>query len=179
MKLFDSVAKIAIFTVLIASAAGLMLFAFKGKIEEEAKSINEKRSMLTVLEKRNENIIALKADYPLVKENLSILRQALPTEKNIDLIVNDLENLALQTNNVQNLNFLPLNNLASIGSIKAVNFSVSLSGNISSFINYLNGIKKLPYFVEIGSVSVANEGGVLNNNTRLNLNAKVYIRNQY
>jgi len=177
MKLFDTVVKIAIFTVLITIVAGWAVFVFKDKIENEAENINEKRSMLTVLEKRNENFIALKGDYPLVKENLPLLRQSLPTEKNIDSVINDLENLASRTNNGQNLNFSPLANLASAGSIGSVNFSVSLLGNISSFVDYLNGVKKLPYFIEISGVSIVNEGGASSNNSRLNLSGKLYMRN--
>lgn len=165
----------AIFAVLIAGGAGS--FALKNKIESEAKKIYESRSMLKVLENRNENYSLLKADYSFVREGLPILRKALPKEDDLDAAVTGFDVLAAETNNTQNLVFDSLSSAQIVGGMKSIGFTASLEGNFGSFEDYFKKIRKLPYFIEIKNISIANGAGVFNNNSRLNFEAKLYIKN--
>jgi Tfp pilus assembly protein PilO len=177
MTSFNLFAKLIIFTIMAIVAAGAIAFTFKSKIEMSAKNIHEKRSLIAVLEKRDENFLALKFDADILRKNLPILRKALPEEDNIDIIVSSLESLAAQTNNTVNLEFAPLDNSQIIGTAKGVSFSASLLGNIGTFTQYLKGLKKLPYFIEISNIAVSGDSGInSNNNSRLVLSAKVYIK---
>lgn len=177
MAFSNPAVKPIIFTIAAIVAAVALVFIFKSKIETSAKSIHEKRSLLVVLEKRDENLLTLKADADILRKNLPILRKALPEEDNISIIVSSLESLAAQTNNTVNLEFEPLSNSQIIGTTKGVNFSASLSGNIGTFTQYLKGLKNLPYFIEISSIAISGDSGIFsNNNSRLVLNARVYIK---
>lgn len=164
-----------IFIIIAAGSAGS--FILKNKIEASGKKIYESRSMLRVLENRDENYSLLKADYPLVRDGLPLLRKALPGEDSLDEIVTSLDALASETNNTQNLVFDSLGLAQIIGGMKSVNFSASLDGNFGSFESYFKKLEKLPYFIEIGNISINNGAGVFNNNSRLNFKAKVYIKN--
>lgn len=165
----------AIFIVIIAGCAGS--FVLKNKIEAMAEKIYESRSMLRVLENRDENYSLLKADYSVVRGGLPLLRKALPGEDDLDKAVSRLDALASETNNTQNLVFDSLNTAQIIGGMKSVNFSASLDGNFGSFKSYFKKLEKLPYFIEIGNISINNGAGVFNNNSRLNFKAKLYIKN--
>lgn len=166
---------IAIFVVLIAGSAGS--YVLKNKIEADAKKIYESRSLLKVLENRDENYSLLKADYPLVERGLPFLKKVLPNEDAIDEVVSDLDVLAVETGNTQNLIFNPPANANVVGRMKSVGFSASLDGNFGSFENYFTKLAKLPYFIEIENINIVNSAGVFNNDSRLNYQAELYIKN--
>lgn len=172
----DRVIKLVLAVILIIIAGSAGSFALKNKIEMRAEKIYESRSMLRVLENRDENYSFLKADYPLVQEGLPILRKALPKEDNLIEAVSRLDALASETNNIQNLVFDPLSLAQNVGEMKSVSFSASLDGNFGSFKNYFKKMQKLPYFIEVANVNIANGAGVFNNNSRLNYKAKLYIK---
>lgn len=176
MKLNKTVKLImAIFAILIVG--GAVSFALKNKIKVKAEKIYESRSLLAVLENRDENYSLLKADYPFVQTGLSILRKSLPNENSLDEAVVRLDALAEETDNVQNLIFDSSDRAQTVGGMKSVVFSASLEGNFESFESYFKEFKKLPYFIEIENVSISNSNGVFNNNSRLNFKAKLYIKN--
>lgn len=176
MNSSNSVLKISFSILAVCAVAVLVIFALKDKIEKEAEGIYEKRSMLAVLEKRNENFLLLKADSQTLEEDLPLLKKALLDEDSIDDAVNALENLANRTNNTQSLNFEPLSHSQFSGGSKALGFSATLIGNMGSLAKYLKGIKELPYPIEISAVSLTNDLGIANNGSRLVLSAKIYIK---
>ncbi len=172
----SKIAKLLISIIVIVAAGSGVSLLLKNKIEAGAKKIYEARSLLQVLENRDENHLLLKANYPAVREGLPILRKALPKEDGIEMAVSDLEALAAKTSNAQNLVFDSLSGAQTIGGVKGVNFSTSLVGNFGTFAEYFKKLRSLPYFIEITSVSINNDTGVFNNNSRLNLKAKLYIK---
>lgn len=176
MKL-DRIIKISLAIIMVIVAGSAASFALKNKIEASSKKIYESRSMLKVLENRDETYSLLKADYPLVSDGLPLLRKALPKEDGIFEAVTSLDALATETNNTQSLVFDSLASAQSIGGVKSLGFTANLDGNFGSFEEYFKKIQKLPYFIEISNVSIANGSGIFNNNSRLNYKAKLYIKN--
>lgn len=176
MKL-DRIVKIiaAIFVIIAAGSAGS--FVLKNKIEASSKKIYETRSRLKVLENRDETYSLLKADYHIVNDGLPLLREALPKEDGLIEVVASLDALASETNNTQNLVFDPIANAQGDGEMRSIGFTASLEGNFGSFEDYFKKIQKLPYFIEISNVSIANSSGIFNNNGRMNYKAKLYIKN--
>ncbi|MDP3057823.1 MAG: hypothetical protein Q8N37_04915 [bacterium] len=166
---------ITIFVIIVAGSAGS--FVLKNKIEASGKNIYESRSMLKVLENRDENYSFLKTDYPLVRDGLPILKKSLPKEDGLDKVVTSLDALASETNNTQNLIFDSSGIAQIIGGMRSIDFSASLDGNFGSFESYFKKMQRLPYFIEIGSVSINNGAGVFNDNSHLSFKAKLYIKN--
>lgn len=173
----DKIVKLVIwiFAVLIVGGAGSYLL--KNKIEANSKKIYETRSMLKVLENRDENYSLLRVDYPIVRDGLPFLRRVLPKEDGLYDVVTNLDALAVETNNIQNLIFDPSSKAEVIGGMKSVEFSASLDGNFGSFEDYFKKLAKLPYFVEVRNISITNGAGVFNNNSHLSFKAKLYIKN--
>lgn len=166
---------IYIFAVILVGAAAV--FFLKAKVESSAHKIYEKRSMLAALEFRENNSLVLSASYPVVRDNLPLLKKALPDKDNIADAVNAIDSLALETGNAQVLEFKPLAEPAGSASIiESLSFSAVLTGNIWSFGEYLNKIGKLPYFIEITSASVSGDTGITGIGGRMSLTAKLYIR---
>lgn len=169
--------KTIIVTAVVLAVSGAIVFVFKNKIEASAKKIQEKRSLLAVLDKKDETFLALKANSKTLEETLPVLRRALPDEDNIGGAVSSLEFLASQTNNIVSLEFEPLNNPQSSGAIRTVNFSATLAGNMDTFAAYLKGVKALPYFIEIAGVAVSSDSKISNGNSRMSIKGKLYIKN--
>lgn len=161
--------------ILIIAVAGAVSFVLKDGINSAAKNIYEQRSMLRVLESRDDNYVVLKANYPIVRDSLPVLKKALLDENSIDAIVSSLDAVAAQTQNIQNLEFSPLMPVPGTGP-QTINFSVSLVGNIGSFEEYFNKLHKLSYPIEISSININNELGIFNNDSRLSYKAKLYIK---
>lgn len=170
------ITKFVILNLTIVLVAGTIVFTLKDKIVASARKINEKQNMLAAIEIRENNLASLKADYEIVKEKMPIMRTMLPDEDNIGAAIDRLESLAIQTGNVQVLNFERLSRPESLEIANSISYTATLTGNIGSFVSYFDGIKKLPYPIEISSISIANGSGISENNTRLNYGAKIFIK---
>ena len=178
MLLFkNSIVKLSVLIIMIVAISMSVVFILKNKIEDKTVQLQEKRNMLEVLEKRDENFLELKNTNKLVKKNLLVIEKMLPDEKNIEKFVTTLENIAAKTNNNQILIFDPIENSKPTGEkIDSLEFSVILTGNSYSFINYLEEFEKLPYFIKIKNVTIENNLGIVNNNSQLNLKSEIYIK---
>jgi len=175
MPSLNPVIKPIIFTFLIMFISVSATTYMKDNIEKKAVQIREKRSMLSVMEKRGENILELKRGYPLIKDKLPKIEKALPDERNINELVNAVENAATRTNNAQVLSFEPLDNAQSAGTkIRSVKLSSTVSGNVGTFSAYLSALEELPYFIAIDSISIQNNSAAPNNG-KMTLTAKVFI----
>jgi len=180
MLLFKNpIIKLLALVVIIIAISTSVVFILKNKIENRATQLQEKRNMLEILEKRDENFLELKSANKLVEKNLPTIKDMLPDEKNIEKFVTTLENIATKTNNNQVLIFNPIENSKPAGEkIDSLEFSITLIGNSYSFINYLEEFEKLPYFIEIKNVVIKNNSGIANNNSQMNLKLEIYIRRQ-
>ncbi len=176
MFLSNPIVKLAIYIFAVIFAGTAVIFALKAKIDYTAHKIYEKRSMLAALEFREGNFLALSASYPIVRENLPFFKKSLPDKDNIAEAVSAIDFLALETGNTQVLEFKPLVESGGAEIIEGVSFSAVLTGNIWSFAEYFDKMRKLPYFIEITSVNVSGDAGVSGSGGRMNLAAKIYIR---
>lgn len=167
--------KLTALIFIVIAVAGIIVFSVKDKIEASAKKIYEKQNMIMAIDMRERNMSRMKADYEIVKQKLPVLKKMFPEEKKINLIIDLLEALAAQTNNIQVLNFSPLNQGEKMEAVKSVTFNATLTGNIGSFISYFQGLKKLPYLIDVDNVSISNGSGITGNNSQLNFTAKVFI----
>lgn len=172
----NSIIKLLIYIFAVIFAGAVAVFLLKAKIESAAHKIYEKRSMLTALEFRESNSLILTTSYPIVKDNLSLFKKALPDRDSIGDAVNAIDSLALKTGNTQVLEFKPLVESTGSETVESVAFSAVLTGNIWSFGEYLDKLKLLPYFIEIVSVSFSGDTGFSGSGGRMNLAAKIYIR---
>jgi len=169
--------KLVLATIAIISVSFFVVLNLQSKIKEKSEWIFEKRSMLMILEEREENLARLKKDYDTVKEKLPILKKSLPEEDNFERFLGTLENLASVTNNNQILNFEPLDNSKLVGEkTKSLKFSANLTGSAESFARYIENLQKLPYFIKIENISVKNDSGISSSNSQMTLNMRLYMQ---
>ncbi len=164
----------AIFIVSIFSTSAL--FLLKNAVEEKTANIYKQRSVLSLLEERDNNFLELKATYNQVEKNLPLLKSVLPDERNIGEVVENLEKLAEKTNNELILNFEPWDSAKPLKIMKSLGFTATLNGNIGTFSDFLSGLKELPHFIEIESFDASNQLGIHNSNGKLTIRAKIYIK---
>lgn len=149
-----------------------------GKIENKTKQLQEKRSILRVSQQQDDNFLELKKTYSLVKNNQKKIEEIFPDDDNIENFIVALENAAEQTGNAQILNFDSLDSAKIEGeNIKSLKFTIFLTGNVNTFINYLKHLKNLSYFIEIENITLNDNSGIANNNSKMNIKSKIYIRN--
>lgn len=164
----------ALIAIIFFSSA---LFLLKNKIEKKAVSIYKQRSMLRVLEERNDNFWELKTTYNQVEKNLPVLKSALPDEWSVAEAAEYLERIAKSANSELVLNFESWDRAKSFNEMsKTLGFTATLNGNIATFSNFLSSFKNMPYFVEIENIEISNSSGVQNNNSRLTIRAKIYVK---
>ncbi len=155
----------------------LAVFEIRKKIEIKANQILEKQIMLAVVENKNENYYNLKSKYEIVKENLPLIKNLLPEEENLDIIIKTLEDFAIKTDNTQILKFEPVANFKAEGeNVRKINFSATLTGNFETFTNYLGALYDMPYFIKINSIDVRNSTNIYNINGQMTINATLLYR---
>ncbi len=173
----NPVVKTILFISVIVVISILVVFSMTNKIKIDAEKIFSDRSTLTLLEKENENLLELKNNYSLVNNKLPLIKEMIPDERGLEKAVISLENLASKTNNNQILNFETLGKSKLAGEkIKYLNLSITLNGNIDSFMLYLEEFKKLPYLIEIKNIAIKNSSGIFNNESQMNMETSIYIR---
>ncbi len=174
----NPIIKFSIYIILVTAFIVSSVLFLAGKIESKTKQLQEKRSVLKVSQQQGENFLELKKTYDLVKNNQKKIEEAFPNDDNIEGFIIALENAAGQTGNGQTLNFDLLDNAKTEGeNIKGLKFTIFLTGNVNTFANYLERIKDLPYFIEIENITVNNNLGIANNDSRMDIKSKIYIRN--
>lgn len=146
---------IALGAIIVAVIAILMLSA---QISASTDSIIAHKKLTATLETRNEVISKLLTDYQNVKGyDQRILKSLLPVS-NILEFVGALESLASKDNVMQSAHFdNPVQMAETVGEppkpLYQVNFSLSIQGNVFTFLQYLADIERLPYFMKVNTIS--------------------------
>lgn len=174
----NPIIKLSIYIMLVMVFTVLSVLFLAGKIEGKTKQLQEKRSILKVSQQQDDNFLELKKTYDLVKNNQKKIEEIFPNDDNIEDFIIALEDAADQTGNAQILNFDSLDSAKTEGeNIKSLKFTIFLTGNADTFIGYLKRLKNLSYFIEIENVTLNNNSGIANNNSRMDIKSKIYIRN--
>ena len=149
--------------------AVLVIIFFSKQISKISHSIAEQRALSFVLEKRNETLEALRKDFEIIDGADDQIQGALPPADNILDFVSDLEDLGDTSSLNQTFAFESPNN-------SVINYSISISADIFSFIKYLKDFEKLPYFTSITGMNLSAPHGDWNGNSVISLRSKVYIK---
>lgn len=154
LKIFKNLLRAGI----AVAIAAIIVFIASQQISKISNSIQQKKTLSYILEKRTETISALKNDFEAVGEADKRIETALPATDNILDFVATLESLAAETSVQQSLKFgnpVP----AGLGSgnlnISTIDYNLTLTGNVLILINYLKKFETLPYFSGISSISIA------------------------
>ncbi len=161
------------------AASLILIFILSRQIDKIGNSLTEKKNLSFVLERKTEITEKLRRDFNIIGDSGQKIQSALPPDDNILEFVGALESLASQSGLSQSFKFGNPADFPIIKSglkISVIDYNISLNGNIFSLINYLKSFEKLPYFSGISSVSLSGSGW--ENNSAINIKAKIYVKSQ-
>ena len=139
--------------------AAIVIALISAQISASAETIIPHKKLTATLAMRNEVISKLLTDYQNVKGYDQRIQGALLTVSNILEFVGALESLASKDNMVQSVSFAdPVPMAETVGEpprpLYQVNFTLSLQGNIFTFLQYIADLERLPYFMKINGISL-------------------------
>ncbi len=167
-------------------AIGIALIAvwlLGGEIKKISRAVTEKMVFASLAERRNNDMLQLKNDFMYIAGRDKKISAALLPADNILEFVDALEKLAQKKSITQSIKFSsPVPFVAASGSVGglpllSVDYNVTLTGNITTLMEYLKDFEKLPYFSSISSIQInAVPGGTWNDNSTISIQAKLYVK---
>lgn len=146
-------AVIAFGAILVAM---LISYFLAKEITKISNTVVQNRHLATTLEKRTEVFSTLARDTQIIGNNDTIVDNAFISSDNILEFISALESLAFKNGVTQSFHFenptpAPI---SAPFALSTIGYSNNISTNISGLTNYLNDFEKLPYFTNIGSLTI-------------------------
>ena len=166
--------RIAVRTLIVLIIAAIHIFVFLQGSEGASWEIFETRAQTLALSQLEARKNELSIDYNDVVNAIFLLDDALPDGENPLKFRQVLNDLATNTGNSQSFTFrtaLP-QPIASFPDVKVIPYTITLSGNLNSFINYLNEVQKLKLFIVIDTLNLS--GG--NNFDTMTMTARIFVK---
>jgi len=152
-----------------------------GQIKKITTSMESQQQLHFLLSNQQSVISTLQKDFSKIPPGFeSKIEASLPPVSNILPMIDSLESLAKKNLLIATTNFstpdLTTPILAGAYNLVPINFNTSLEKvSLNMLINYLNDLKRLPYFIEITSINVNSAAG-WNNESSITLSGKIYAR---
>lgn len=173
--------KIILRNVAVACVAiiicGVIIFVSSGQISGIVSAINQTRATAIEGQDRSIAISELQDQFGIINGNDAKIDAALMHENNIIPFINALTSLASKGSVQQTYSFSAPAPYASQGNLNvySIPYTISLTGNFNSFVNYLNNFQNLPYFTYISSINVSTPLG-LGQGATMSMNATLYVQ---
>lgn len=161
--------------VIIAICGGLV-FVCSNQITAIVNNISQTKSLSIQGQVRAIDISQLQNQIDAVNGNDAKITNALMHEDNIIPFTSALDALAKKASVQQSYSFGQPTPYTSQGDLNvySVPFTISISGNINGFLNYLNDFENLPYFAYLSSLNISSSGG-LGQASVMSLSATLYV----
>lgn len=150
------------YTVLILSLLTTSFFivtAIRPTLKTIASLMAEVRDKKAIDQKLQEKINALslaKANYQVIKEDLPLIEQALPSEAEFTLLMIQIENLATRTNvSLDKENFEDATLIFKDG--LKIQFSLQVTGDYENLKNFLAGLENLRRITILQNLDISKE----------------------
>jgi len=170
---------IAVFSIAIAGTLSIFLAR---QIEQISNNLTEQNRLKLLLEKRVTTTQSLNDDLALVTENEAQMRGALIPVDNILQFIGNLESVANENSVTQEIHFgVPVQydtpDAATLP-VASIDYTATLHGNIFTFMNYLKGIERLPYFAGVTAFTLsATPAQGWKGDSTINVRSKIYVTN--
>lgn len=145
----------------ILTAAGLLAlsliicFYLAGRINKIAEDVAGKKEMLLLAQHSQEQFALLKEDYQKISPYYNSVIGVFPSSENILPFLGAIENFAVSIGVQQSFKFEGQGSQPAAGlNLNKVPFNIIIGGNMSQFLSYLSGLEKMPYFIQIDSLSL-------------------------
>lgn len=160
--------------IVIVVAAIQIIFFLKG-VESVTKDIEETGAKIRGIARLENRKKVLQEEYQEVVHSTILLDNALPSGENPTKFRQVLDDLALRTGNAQSFTFnTDLPNPSELTGISVIPYTVNLTGNLDTFISYLNELQKLNFFIIIDSMGLS--GGRAGDFETMTLHSSIYVK---
>lgn len=164
----------ALIAIIIASLA---ISFFSWQFKKINIALSEKRKLSYVLERRSETASILKKKFTQFDTPEQDITAALPSTDDVLPFVSVLENTA---KNVGLYHTVQFGGIASFAAdpirIVRAEFSVNATGDVKTFIRYLEEFETLPYFTGIRSFTMNAGAGGWNEGATISAGGVVYLK---
>jgi hypothetical protein len=150
-----------------------------GAIVKISSSLQQKDRLSKVLAMRVDNIQQLKNSLALLGDNDKKIIAVYPSTDNILDFVSALESLAKQTSVKQTLRFANFSPFIEAGgaSINETNFTINLTGTVTTLKAYLQQLEKIPFVTKIGTINLlASPPNGWNGDASITINGTLYAQ---
>lgn len=164
-KLFTQVGINAAISCTAVFIAVVAIWFVNNGITATAEKIVEQKKLSATLAMRNQVVAKLIADAKQSRGAKERIEAALLPANNVLEFVGAVESMALKDNITASLRFdTPAELPELVGNplkhVYQIPFTLSVQGNILTFVQYLKDIEALPYFTKITAISIsASQGG--------------------
>lgn len=151
---------IQIATILIIAI--IISFIFIKKITKTTQDLTNKEESVQSVELQNKSRITMIEEYKQAKPYLDKVKAINFLSEDLVGVLSSLEEAAKDTNNkydIKSNETITVKDINITGSeVKKMSYTITLTGNYNSFLNYLKKIKELPYLIKIDNIDM--QGGI-------------------
>lgn len=159
-------------TVILGSVVLYFLIYLVG---QKTKKIFERRNLLALSFRREEIISKLRSDWALIEPKVSKMETIFPSSEDLPQIITAVENAALQTKNTEMMRLSDLSAVPEIEGILRLRFEQDIGGNFGTFLGYFDALDKIPYIIQIESITINAEGSIDDKST-LQVSGYLYLK---
>ena len=138
-------------------------FFFSQKIDKISEDLVDKKQTIEDIQARNEGKTQLYNEYETAKPYLEQVNKFLYSETEIAKLLSSLEKITEETNNQQQIQIKgakPYSSEQKEIEIEEVEYTITLSGNYDSFLNYCKKIEDFSYPIKIKNINLSISSGI-------------------
>lgn len=179
-QLVFTIVRHAVRAVVVAVLALIVIVVLSRRIAHLGEELAENKRLIFLLSNKSDVTERLRTDFALVGNVDKALESAFPRAENLLVFIAALESLATEKSVQQSLKFADPVPFAIEGSetgVLGIDYNATMSGNIVTFLNYLRGFERLPYFTGISGISITSPGSRgWEEDSTISFQAKVYAQ---
>lgn len=172
-------------TIILTLSASIILGIFAvsptlSTIVSLQKQLDDDKFVEQKLQEKINNLSILQQKYASLQNDLPLVFNAIPKSSQIPLLVAQLQGLASETNvKIVNFQTFPIGVSDSVISSKrfsSFDYSISLSGDYQSLINFLDKISKFQRIITVNNISLAKSVGASTSFLQLSVKGSGYFK---
>jgi Tfp pilus assembly protein PilO len=161
----------------------ILIWFISGQISSSVDKVVANNELNATLGLQNNEVAQLRGQYLHVADNENLIRAALLPSDNVLEFVTALESIASKDGVTQSIHFdVPKATGETISdpsaNLEQIAFTLTVQGNIFTFIRFLSDIERLPYFMKIEGMAInATATGGWQNTSNVVLHGTLYTQN--
>lgn len=166
---------LSIFIVVLLILGGLLWQAGFSGLEKEKQKYVENRTALSEMEQKIDQKTALQKDFQSKNRDIEVVEKSLLNANDSLKFIEEVESLAVSAGNQYAIDRANEVYQPKTNKLQQINFTLNLSGDFNSIMEFLRGVNNLPYLTDIPQFSVNTPAGG-SGNLDVDLELQVFIK---